>query len=82
MDFVVNQNLELVTEPIGVSHFTTYGLLNSNYKSVVKQNFKNLQSTSVFAKRQYLKAFQFNVVNHAAVILKLSVFAAILVALF
>lgn len=82
MDLVVNQNLEFVGEPDAVSHFTTYGLLNSNYKSVVKQNFKALNSTSVFAKRQYLKAFQFNVVNHTAVILKLSVFAAVLVALF
>tara|TARA_R110002049_G_scaffold168115_1_gene334550 strand:- start:614 stop:862 length:249 start_codon:yes stop_codon:yes gene_type:complete len=82
MELVVNSTLEFVPEPIEGSHFTTHGLLNSNYKSVVRQNFSTSTKKSVFGIRQRLKASQFNMVNHTAVILKLSVFAIVLVALF
>ncbi|WP_400076845.1 hypothetical protein [Winogradskyella sp. R77965] len=82
MELVLKQELEFTPEPIEVSHFTTNGLLNSNYKSVVKQNFSKSTTKSVFGIRQRLKSSQFNMVNHTAVILKLSVFAIALVALF
>lgn len=84
MELVVNQKLEFVSEPepTVVSHFTTQGLLNSNYKSLVKQNFKTCTKKSIFGIRQRLKSSQFNMVNHTAVILKLSVFAIALVAIF
>ena len=82
MELVLNQELEFVPEPTEVSHFTTNGLLNSNYKSVVKQNFSNTSSKSVFGIRQRLKSSQFNMIDHTAVILKLSVFAVFLIALF
>jgi hypothetical protein len=82
MELTVNQNLEFVPEPIEVSHFTTNGLLNSNYKAVVKQNFSTFARPSLFGIRQRLKSSQFNSVNHTAVILKLSVFALFLIALF
>ena len=82
MELVVNQKLEFVSEPIEVPHFTTRGLLNSNYKSLVKQNFRQSTTKSVFGIRQRLKSSQFNMVNHTAVILKLSVFAIALIALF
>lgn len=82
MELVLNQELEFVSEPSEVSYFTTNGLLTSNYKSIVKQNFNNSSTKSVFGIRQRLKAFQFNMVNHTAVILKLSVFAIALIALF
>lgn len=82
MELVVNTTLEFEPEPIKVNHFTTNGLLNSNYKSLVNQNFCKSTKKSVFGIRQRLKASQFNMVNHTAVILKLSVFAIALVALF
>lgn len=82
MELVLNQELEFVSEPSEISYFTTNGLLTSNYKSIVKQSFNNSSTKSVFGIRQRLKAFQFNMVNHTAVILKLSVFAIALIALF
>ena len=82
MELSINQALEFVPEPIVVSHFTTNGLLNSNYKSIVKKNFKKSSSKSVFGIRQRIKAAQFRSINHIAAILKLSVFAIVLIALF
>lgn len=82
MELVINHQLEFVPEPIEVNHFTTQGLLNSNYKSVVKNSFRNSSSKSIFGIKQRLKASQFNMVNHTAAILKLSVFAIALIALF
>ncbi|MBO6878958.1 hypothetical protein [Winogradskyella sp.] len=82
MELVLNQKLETVPEPIEVSHFTTNGLLNSNYKSIVKENFSKSTTKSVFGIRQRIKSSQLRKVNHTAVILKLSVFAIALIALF
>ena len=82
MELVLHQQLETVPEPVEVSHFTTNGLLNSNYKSIVKQNFSKSTTKSVFGIRQRIKSSQLNRVNHTAVILKLSVFAIALIALF
>jgi hypothetical protein len=82
MELVINQSLEFVPEPTEVSKFTSKGLLNSNYKSVVKHNFSQSTSKSIFGIRQRIKSSQLNMVNHTAVILKLSVFAIALVALF
>ena len=82
MELVLNQKLETVPEPIEVSHFTTNGLLNSNYKSIVKENFSKSTTKSVFGIRQHIKSSQLNKVNHTAVLLKLSVFAIALIALF
>ncbi len=82
MELVANQELEFLPEPTAVSQFTGQGLLNSNYKSVVKQNFSTSTTKSIFGIRQRIKSSQLNRVNHTAVILKLSVFAIILIALF
>jgi len=82
MELSLHSALDIVPEPIEVSHFTTQGLLNSNYKSIVKQNYKTLASESVFEIRQRSRTFQFNTVNHIGVILKLSVFMFTLIALF
>lgn len=82
MELVVNQELEFVSEPIKVPQFTNQGLLSSNYKTIVKQNFSESTSKSLFGIRQRIKSSQFYTVNHTAVILKLSVFAIILTALF
>jgi hypothetical protein len=82
MELAINQELEFLSEPIKASYFTDQGLLNSNYKSVVNQNFSKSNTKSVFGIRQRLKSSQLNMVTHTAVILRLSVFAVVLVALF
>jgi len=82
MELVLNQKLESVPEPIVVSHYTTNGLLNSNYKSIVKHNFSNSTTKSVFGIRQRIKSSQLNMVNHIGIVLKISVFAIALVAIF
>ena len=82
MELVLNQKLESLPEPIAVSHYTTNGLLNSNYKSIVKHNFSKSTTKSVFGIRQRIKSSQLNMVNHTAIILKLFVFAMALVAIF
>jgi len=82
MELVLNQELEFVPEPIEVTHFINQGILNSNYKSVVKQNYSKPTSQSIFGIRQRLKSSQFNMVDHTSAILKLSVFALALIALF
>ncbi|WP_299361238.1 hypothetical protein [Winogradskyella sp.] len=82
MELVLNQELEALPEPETVSHYTTNGLLNSNYKSIVKQNFSAPRPTSVFGIRQRIKSSQFNRINHTAAILKLSVFAIALIIIF
>ncbi|MBC3845139.1 hypothetical protein H8K90_01995 [Winogradskyella echinorum] len=82
MELLLNQELEFVPEPAKVSHFTNNGLLNSNYKSVVKHNYSKSTTKSVFGIRQRLKSSQFKMVDHTAAILKLSVFAIALIAIF
>ncbi|MCA0151845.1 hypothetical protein [Winogradskyella vincentii] len=82
MELVLNQELEFVSEPIEVPHFTTQGLLNSNYKSLVKKNFSKTTTKSLFGIRRRLRSSQLNVVNHTATILRISIFAIILVAIF
>jgi hypothetical protein len=82
MELVLNQKLESVPEPIAVSHYTTNGLLNSNYKSIVKHNFSKSTTKSVFGIRQRIKSSQLNMVNHVGIVLKISVFAIALVAIF
>ncbi|MCT4630698.1 hypothetical protein [Winogradskyella sp.] len=82
MELVLNQELEALPEPIAVSYNTTKGLLNSNYKTIVKQNYSKSTSTSVFGIRQRIKSSQFNKVNHTAAILKMSVFIVALLAIF
>ena len=82
MELVLNQELESVPEPIVVSHYTTNGLLNSNYKSIVKQNFSKSTTKSIFGIRQRIKSSQLGKVDHVAAILKLSVFVIALIAIF
>ena len=82
MELVIHQEAGFVSKPIEISDSTAQGLLNSNYKSVVKQNFNKSNTKSIFGIRQRIKSSQFNMVNHTAVILKLSVFAIVLIALF
>jgi len=82
MKLVLNQELEVVPAIIATPHFINRGLLNSNYQSVVKQNYIKSTSQSIFGIRQRLKSSQFNMFNHTAIILKLTVFALTLIAIF
>ena len=82
MELSVKQDLELEPEPLVVNCNTTEGLLRSNYKAVVNNNFKAMSSNSLFGARQGLKSFQFNKVDHVAGILKLTVFVSALIMLF
>ena len=83
MELVVN-TFETEPEPSELFDFNHLNnqLLNSNYKAVVKENFIKSSKPSVFKMRQRLKYSQFNNVNAAGVILKLSVFVFTLTMLF
>jgi hypothetical protein len=82
MEFTLNQELESVPEPIVVSSYPTNGLLNSSYKSIVKNNFSKSTTNSIFGIRQRIKSSQLSNVDHIAAILKLSVFFIALIAIF
>ena len=82
MELVLNQELDTVPEPVEVAHFTTNGLLNSNYKNLVRQNFSTQTPKSLFGIRQRLKSAQVNIINHTATILRVTVFAIVLIAIF
>lgn len=82
MELLLNQELETVPEPIEVTHFTNHGILNSNYKSLVRENFSASTSKSIFGIRRRLRASQLNMVNHTEAILKVTFFAILLIAIF
>ncbi|MCD2257609.1 hypothetical protein [Psychroserpens luteolus] len=54
------------------------GLLNSNYKSVVKCNLSNSKSTSIFGIKQRVKSRQYQFTSSIDTLLKLSVFVTVL----
>jgi len=59
------------------------GLLNSNYKSVVKENLENSKSPSVFNVKRRVKSLRFNNFSGVDTVLKLSVFfVAFLIAVY
>lgn len=57
--------------------FNSERLLRSNYKSNVDKDYEDANLKSVFGMRQHLKFSRFVRINHAAVILKLAVFAVV-----
>ncbi len=75
MELLVTQDLE----PLPFSNSTTEfvrpeGLLNSNYKSVVKCNMKHSNSNSIFGIKQRVKSRQYHFTSSVATLLKVSVF--------
>jgi len=54
------------------------GLLNSNYKSIVKCNLRNTTSTSLFGIKQRIKSRQYQITSSVDTLLKLAVFAIVL----
>lgn len=57
---------------------TYEGILNSEFKTVAKNNFFNSKPNSIFATRQRLKSYQYRFTSDAATLSKLSVFAIVL----
>lgn len=82
MELLLNQEIETGPEPIEVTHFTNHGILNSNYKSLVRENFSASASKSIFAIKRGLRASQLNMVNHTEAILKVTLFTILLIAIF
>ncbi|MEM6515917.1 MAG: hypothetical protein AAF688_07015 [Bacteroidota bacterium] len=54
------------------------GILNSNYKAIVRNNFNKAESNSIFGIRQAIKSRQYQFTPSIDTILKLSVFAIVL----
>lgn len=82
MEIIITPNAELSsTEPEPESNslpLRPSGILNSNYKFIVRQNFKQANSKSIFAIRQRIKSRQIQFTPSIDTILKLSVFAVAL----
>lgn len=82
MESVRHQQLEFESGFAERFHFTTQGLLNSKYKSLVRHTFRKSCSKSIFGTRQRIKASRFYKSSQTAVILKLAVFAIPMIAWF
>ncbi|MGB3606848.1 hypothetical protein [Psychroserpens sp.] len=54
------------------------GLLNSMYKTVVKRNLNDTNSTSIFGIKQRVKSKQYQITSSIDTILKVSVFVIVL----
>lgn len=65
---------EAVTEPLG--------FLNSQYKTVVRHNFNNASSKSIFGIRRYVKNRRPFLISSAEVMLKVTIFFGALMAIF
>ena len=58
------------------------GLLNSNYKKLVKKNLNNTSSKSIFGMRQRLKRCQYQFTSSIETILKIAAFVVIFIAIY
>ncbi|WP_341216711.1 hypothetical protein [uncultured Wocania sp.] len=58
------------------------GLLNSNYKKLVRKNLNNTTSQSLFGIRQRLKICQYQFTSSIETILKVSAFTVIFITIF
>ncbi len=76
------QDTEPFPEPRKAFEFKSEGLLNSNYKTVVKRTYNDATTKSVFGMRRRLKFSRFNKVIPIDVVLKLSVFVMTLALIF
>jgi hypothetical protein len=55
------------------------GILNTNFKRISRNNFKNFNPGSVFGKRQLVKHRQFQLTSNIETVLKVSLFAIIMI---
>ncbi|SDR92363.1 hypothetical protein SAMN04515667_1000 [Formosa sp. Hel1_31_208] len=70
-------------EPLPIHKLSTTferpeGLLNSNYKAVVKCNLTNTELNSIFGIKQLVKSRQYQFTSSIETLLKLSVFVTVL----
>jgi len=78
MKLELTQDLRTIKQRTKKSHFTKRGLLNSNYKRVVKYNFKKAKRRSIFAVRQRAKVLKISRESlRVSMVLKVSVFACV-----
>ncbi|QXP79989.1 MULTISPECIES: hypothetical protein [Winogradskyella] len=78
MELELAQDLGTIKQRTKRSHFTKRGLLNSNYKRVVKYNFKKAKRRSIFAVRQRAKALKISRESlRVSMVLKVSVFVCV-----
>ncbi|MFD2917410.1 hypothetical protein [Psychroserpens luteus] len=76
---LTSQKLEPSPKPrIEIEFVRPEGLLNSNYKSIVKCNLHHTNSSSIFGIKQRIKGRQYQFTSSIETLLKLSVFAIVL----
>lgn len=79
MELIITQELEpFPNRSLNTTFERPEGLLNSNYKNVVKCNLKDLNSSSIFSIKQRIKSRQYQFTSSIETLLKVSVFATIL----
>jgi len=84
MELVLNAQ-EIEPSPIQekeIVKLETVGLLNSNFKQISRNNYKNFNSSSVFGRRQLIKRRQFQLTTSVETVLKVALFAIIMVVTF
>ena len=84
MELVLStEDLEPLPKPRVIENYIKpEGLLNSNYQRIVRKNFSNTTSHSVFGIRQRLKKTQYKFTSGIEVLLKISAFATFIIAIF
>ena len=79
MELTITQELEPLPIRNLESEFETpLGILNSNYKKVVKCSLTNRNSTSIFGIKQRVKSRRYQFTSSIETLLKLSVFVIVL----
>lgn len=68
----------LITE----QDFEPEGILNSNYKNIVKRRFNTSKVNSIFSIKQRVKSRQHKFISSTGTMLKVGLFASLLVAVF
>lgn len=80
---LTTEDLEPLPEPKALkNYYKLEGLLNSNYQSIVKNNFSNTTSHSIFGIRQRIKKTKYKLTSSIEVLLKVSVFATFIITFF
>ncbi len=63
-------------------HLESKGILNSNYQNIVRKNYIDLETSSLFSIRQRIKSRQYQITSGIDTILKLSVFVTVFILIF
>ncbi len=80
---LTEQDLEpLLERKVLEDYIKPEGILNSNYKKLVKESLNSPTSASLFSIKQRLKSNQYKFTSSIETVLKVSTFATIIVAIF